>query len=66
MEGLSYEAAITELQDIMNELQDEQVSMERLSERSERARALIQYCQAKLRDLETTLGKAEDKPGPSV
>ena len=61
---LSYEEALAELEGIMLELQQEQVSIDDLSSKSERARELIQYCQSKLRDIQAKLATKEDKPNP--
>lgn len=61
LQQLSYEEAITELQNLLQALQGEQISIDQLREKSERASALIQYCQEKLRDLEVTLAPKENK-----
>ena len=63
---LSYEQALAELEAIMQELQQEQVSIDDLSSKSERARELIQYCQQRLRDIQTKLATTENKPDPST
>ncbi len=63
---LTYEQAMAELQTIMQELQQEQVSIDDLSSKSERAQQLIQYCQEKLRDINLRLEKAADKQDPSA
>ena len=63
---LSYEDALAELESIMQALQQEQVSIDDLSSKSERARELIQYCQQKLKHIQTTLGTTADKPDPST
>lgn len=64
METLSYEAALQELQQILNDLQGEQSSIDELTARSARASELIAYCRQKLRDTEAKLLPAEDKPNP--
>lgn len=46
---LSYEKAVAELQQIINELQEEMVSMDDLSAKVKRAAELIQWCREKLR-----------------
>ncbi|MEL6660653.1 MAG: exodeoxyribonuclease VII small subunit [Bacteroidota bacterium] len=63
---LSYEEALAELETIMQELQQEQVSIDDLSDKSTRARDLINYCQQKLRDIQAKLATTEDKPSPSA
>ena len=45
----------------MDALQQEQVSIDELGDKSERARQLIQYCQHKLRDLDAKLETMADK-----
>ncbi|MGH1433228.1 MAG: exodeoxyribonuclease VII small subunit [Lewinella sp.] len=64
MNELSYEEALTELQTILQELQNEQVSIDALSAKSERAEVLLTYCQKKLRDLNAKLAPKEDTPTP--
>ena len=64
MNELSYEEALTELQDILQALQKEQVSIDTLSAKSERAEVLLTYCQEKLRDLNAKLAPKEDTPTP--
>ncbi|MEL7222883.1 MAG: exodeoxyribonuclease VII small subunit [Bacteroidota bacterium] len=53
MEDITYEAAIQELETILGQLQEEQVSIDQLVERSDRAAALIEYCKQKLRAVES-------------
>ena len=62
MKELSYEEALAELQSILQDLQKEQVSMDSLSAKSERAELLLSYCQHKLRDLHAKLAPKEDTP----
>ena len=64
MKELSYEEALTELQAILQDLQKEQVSIDALSAKSERAEVLLTYCQEKLRDLNAKLAPKEDTPNP--
>lgn len=49
---MTYEAAIKELQEIMNALQEEAVSIDDLSTKVSRAAELIQLCKNKLRQTE--------------
>lgn len=49
---VSYEAAMTELKEIVAQFQEEAVSIDELSEQVKRAAALIQYCREKLRATE--------------
>lgn len=56
MSKLSYEAAVKELQEIINELQAEIVSIDELSNKVKRAAELIKYCKEKLRTTEKEIG----------
>ena len=62
MNELTYEAALAELQAILHDLQKEQVSIDALSSKSERAEALLTYCQEKLRDLNAKLAATGNTP----
>lgn len=62
MNELSYEEALIELQTILQDLQKEQVSIDALSAKSERAEVLLAYCQEKLRNLNAKLAPKEDTP----
>ncbi len=53
MGELTYEAAIEELQSIVNELQGEISNIDQMSEKAERAAELIKFCKNKLRHTET-------------
>ncbi len=53
---LSYEAAFEELQEIMQALQNEAISVDSLSSKVKRASELLKYCHAKLRDTEKEVG----------
>ena len=53
---LTYEAAMQELQGIVNQLQEEAVSVDELSGKVKRAAELVKFCQEKLRDTEEELG----------
>jgi exodeoxyribonuclease VII small subunit len=45
----SYEKAMQELQEIVDQLQEETIGIDDLSEKIKRAAELIQYCKEKLR-----------------
>lgn len=60
-ENTTYEAAMTELETILGQLQAEQVSIDQLVAHSERAAALIEYCKNKLRGVEEKLAAKEIK-----
>ncbi len=53
---LSYENALSELQEIVTALEEEATSMDELSEKMERAAELIQWCRDRLRKTESDLG----------
>ncbi|HFA51460.1 MAG TPA: exodeoxyribonuclease VII small subunit [Bacteroidetes bacterium] len=52
---LTYDKALTELQDIVTQLQEEIVSMESLSAKAKRAAELVKFCQEKLRKTESEI-----------
>lgn len=49
---LNYESAMQELQGIVNQLQEETVGVDELSEKVKRAGELVKFCQEKLRQTE--------------
>lgn len=51
-EELSYESAMTELQQIVSDLQAEAIGIDALSDKVKRAASLIQFCKTKLRTTE--------------
>ena len=59
----SYEAAILELQQMVDKLQNNEISIDDLGKQTERAAELINYCREKLRstegNLQTMLGEEE-------
>jgi exodeoxyribonuclease VII small subunit len=54
--NLTYEEALKELQGILAQLQEEQVSIDDLSQQVKRAAELIAYCRNKLRETEEDIG----------
>lgn len=56
-ENLTYETAYKELEQIYNQINNEQVSIDDLAVKVKRAATLIGYCQAKLRDTEVEISK---------
>ncbi len=62
MKELTYEEALAELQAILQDLQKEQVSIDALSSKSERAEVLLTYCQEKLRNLNAKLATKDNTP----
>jgi exodeoxyribonuclease VII small subunit len=64
MEPKDYQSALTELQEILLALQNEQIPIDTLAERAERAKVLIQFCSQKLRRTDEQLNSLfgeEDK-----
>jgi len=53
----SYDEAYRELIEIMDALNDEELSIDSLSEKVKRAAALITICRSKLTDTETKISK---------
>ncbi|MGB0838585.1 MAG: exodeoxyribonuclease VII small subunit [Chitinophagales bacterium] len=53
----SYEAALTELQTIVEAVESEDVGVDELATKVERAAALIKYCQTKLRSTEDAVNQ---------
>jgi len=56
-EQLSYESAQTELQQIVQDLQNEAVGIDELTAKIARASELIRFCREKLRMTEAEIGK---------
>jgi exodeoxyribonuclease VII small subunit len=54
--NMTYEEALQELQQIIAQLQEDQVSIDELSQQSKRAAELIEHCRAKLRETEADIG----------
>ena len=53
---MTYESAMEELQDIVNQLQAEAVKVDDLSAKVKRAAELVSFCREKLRKTEEELG----------
>jgi exodeoxyribonuclease VII small subunit len=49
---LTYDIALKELQNIVNDLQEEALGIDQLSDKVKRAAVLIQFCKEKLRSTE--------------
>ncbi len=52
MENTTYEQALTELQQIIEALENGNISIDELAAQTERAEELIRFCQEKLRQTE--------------
>ncbi|MEM8584093.1 MAG: exodeoxyribonuclease VII small subunit [Bacteroidota bacterium] len=57
---MTYAAAMEELQQLLKELEQAPTDIDRLGERVKRAKTLIEYCRAKLRDVEAEIEQLED------
>lgn len=59
---ISFDKAHEELESILNQLQNEDISIDKLSDKLKRAKALVEVCKTKLRTIETeieTINKEE-------
>ncbi|HEY0680054.1 MAG TPA: exodeoxyribonuclease VII small subunit [Chitinophagaceae bacterium] len=56
-QAMTYEAAYTELKQISDEIQSEEVTVDELAEKVKRAAELIQFCQQKLRSTEEEVNR---------
>jgi len=54
---LSYEKAMTELQEIVNGLESEAIGMDELSAKVKRAADLLQHCKSKLQQTQQEVNK---------
>ncbi len=54
---LTYDGAMAELQAIVAEIEEEEISIDDLSVKVKRAAELLQYCQQKLRQTEDDVNK---------
>lgn len=60
-EDLTYEAAYSELEEILNQLKNEEVSIDRLEEVVSRAAVLSKFCSEKLRNTEAKVQSIIEK-----
>lgn len=63
IEGLSYEDASKELEEILEEMEDDKISVDKLAEKVERASLLLKYCSEKLRSTEEKVNDIVEKLG---
>ncbi|MEM1325618.1 MAG: exodeoxyribonuclease VII small subunit [Bacteroidota bacterium] len=56
-ESLTYESALRELETIVAQMQQTAVSIDELTQQSERAAYLLRFCQERLRKVETDLDR---------
>jgi exodeoxyribonuclease VII small subunit len=63
MEDLNYEQAAQELDQILNELKNDKISIDKLAEKVERAAKLASFCSQKLRTTENKIKDIIEKLG---
>jgi exodeoxyribonuclease VII small subunit len=54
---MTYDSAIQELQEIVDALQDQRISIDDMEEKIARATELIRFCRTKLRTTETAVDR---------
>jgi len=59
-EKLTYEAAFSELNGILDSLQKNEVGIDNLGEKVKRAAELVAFCQQKLRDTEAEIASVSE------
>ncbi len=57
----SYDKAYKELQKILEELQNESISIDKLSDKIKKAKELVAFCKNRLREVEEDLHTAEEE-----
>ncbi len=57
--NLSYTEAFASLEKIVEQIEDDSIQLDTLAEKVKQANELIQYCEAKLRSIETAVKNAE-------
>jgi exodeoxyribonuclease VII small subunit len=62
-EKLTYEQAIAELEEIVNEMESGDISVDELSEKIKRSSVLIKYCKQKLKTTEEDVAKILEELG---
>lgn len=62
-EKLNYESAAEELDKILAELKDDEVTIDKLADKVERAAKLAKFCSSKLRETETKVNDIVEKLG---
>ena len=56
-ETLTYASAYAELERILSEIQNEEINLDEMTKAVRRAKELIQFCQARLRNLESEVAE---------
>lgn len=65
MTKLTYEKAVAELQQIVDDLQEDAIGIDKLSEKISRAAELIRFCREKLRNTETEIDRLFEAEPPN-
>ncbi|WP_425393212.1 exodeoxyribonuclease VII small subunit [Ekhidna sp.] len=63
MDNITYEEAAKELEEILSELKEDQVSVDQLAAKVERAAKLAAYCSERLRSTENQIQQIIEKLG---
>lgn len=63
MENLNYESAAKELEQILEELKSDTITIDKLAEKVERASVLLKFCSEKLRTTESKVNEVIQKLG---
>ncbi len=56
----SFDKAFSELQAIIEEIQTQEISIDKLSAQTKKAAQLVKYCREKLRSIENELSEEEE------
>jgi exodeoxyribonuclease VII small subunit len=63
MEGYTYESAASELEQILEDLKNDTISIDELETKVEKASKLISFCKAKLTNTEKNVSEIIEKLG---
>lgn len=61
MKGKSFDKAYKELQDIVDQLQGEDTSIDKLSVQIKKANELVKFCKTKLRAIDSEIKDSEEE-----
>ncbi len=61
MAKLSYEKAYKELEDLLSDLKEEKIAVDKLADKIKRASELIKFCKEKLRNTEEEIAALSDE-----
>ena len=66
MNNLSYDKAFEELQEILQQIEEGDITLDTLSEKAKRAHVLIQHCQTKFKEVENDQQNMESYNNPEL